>query len=391
MKILFFTNEYSHPNLPSSGGVGSFLKILGRELSTQGHEVHIYGFSKNKHSFSDGKVNVKLFKKYAKQFPFSEFLRSLSGTLKIKSAALFFLQKERQYLAIQLKKYVEANNIDIIESSVFGGYTSHWDNSIPLVLRFHGSRGFWHYYLGQKKETNLIYLEQITLEGTPNIVAVSKFSAFAVEEIYKLKTDKIIYNGIDNILFSPKVGVKEIEQSIFYFGTVSKAKGLDTLCHVFNDIIKKHPKASLHIIGRGKDYWKNDCTPILSKKALNQTVYYGTKLVQEIPYLIQKASVCVFPSLNENFSLAIQEAMALEKVVVASDIPSFNEIIEHSQNGFIAKSQDDFVKYISRMFSYPNDRIQIGKNARNHINKHFTIQIMTKNTIDYYQSILNKK
>jgi len=390
MKILFFTNEYSHQKLPSSGGVGSFIKIIAQELLIQGHEVCVYGFSKKKHEFQDGSVKVKFFKKYAKQFPFSEFLRSLSKSLKIKSSEMFFLKKERQYLANQLKKYALKNNIDIIESFVFGGYTSQWDNTIPLVLRFHGSRGFWHYYLGQKKEAHLIHLEQIALENTPYTIAVSEFSAVAVKDMYNLEVDKIIYNGIDIEQFSPQDNVDELEQSIFYFGTISKAKGIDILCQVFNDVIKKYPKTTLHLIGRGNDYWDEVSSQILSKEAKNNATYYGAKQIDELPRLVQQATVCVFPSLNETFGLIVTEAMALEKVVIVSDIPSFNNIIKHTEDGFIAKKQEDYVSYISEMFNNYEDRKRIGKAARDKVNNNFTIQKMTESTITYYQSILNK-
>jgi len=229
MKIVFFTNEYSHSKLPASGGVGSFLKTMAEAFTKQGHEIHVFGFYKKPTAFHDNGITFKFFKKYSKQFPFSEFLRSISGKLNIKNAELHFLKKERQYLAKQLKIYSAENNIDIIESFVFNGFTAYWDNSIPLVIRFHGSRGFWHYYLGAKKEEHKIYMEQLALQNTPYTVAVSEFSAQAVKEIYNVNIDTVIHNGIDSNLFSPNPKVNEIEQSVFYFGTISKAKGVDIL------------------------------------------------------------------------------------------------------------------------------------------------------------------
>jgi len=186
MKILFFTNEYSHPNFPASGGVGSFMKILAHELSKRGHEVYVYGFSKKKHSFKDGDVTIEFFKKYSKSFPFSEAIRSLSSKLNIESSGLHFLEKERKYLAHKLKKYALTHNIDIIEPFAFNGYTAFWDNTIPLVVRFHGSRGFWHHYLNQEQDRFKILMEQKALEATPYTIAVSKFSAEAVQSIYTI-------------------------------------------------------------------------------------------------------------------------------------------------------------------------------------------------------------
>ena len=390
MKILFFTNEYSHPKLPASGGVGSFLKTISNELVALGQEVHIYGFSKRKIELEDGQIKIKFFKKYSKQFPFSEFLRSLCGKLNIKNAERFFLKKERQYLAKQLKNYSKENGIEIIESFVFGGFSAYWDNSIPMVIRFHGSRGFWHYYLGAKKEEHKIFMEQKALENTPYTVAVSKSSAEAVKTIYNVPIDKVIYNGIDAQLFSPNADVKEIEHSIFYFGTLSKAKGVDILCNVFNTIIEKYPKSTLHLIGRGSEFFDDLKSNVLSEKALKNVTYYGAMQLEDLPKSLSQSTVCVFPSLNETFGLIVTEAMSMEKPVIASDIPSFNEIIDHELNGFIAKNIEDYSNYISFIFENQDKAKLISLNARQKVLQNFTQEKMTEDTLSYYKKIISK-
>jgi glycosyltransferase involved in cell wall biosynthesis len=391
MKIVFFTNEYAHPKLPSSGGVGSFLKTMAETMTILGHEVHVYGFSKRTIYFKDQNIAFSFFKKYSKQFPISDFLRSLSRTLNIKNTERYFLKKERLYLAKQLKHYCAKNNIDIIESFVFNGFTAYWDHSTPLVIRLPGSRGFWHHYLGAKKEEHKIYMEQLALENTKHTVAVSQFSADVVKNIYNVDIEMVIHNGIDAHLFSPNSKVKEIGQSIFYFGTLSKAKGVDILCNVFNTVIKNHPKATLHLIGRGTDfldYLKND---VLSKNALKNMTYYGVKQMNELPDILSQATVCIFPSLNENFSLAIEEAMALQKPVIASDIPSFNEIITHGENGWISKNESEYFDYIDIIFNNSEEKKRIAINARQHVLNLFTKDIMVQKSIAYYENILKNK
>ena len=277
MRILFFTNEYSHPKLPSSGGVGSFLKIMSESLTAKGHEVYVYGFSKKPMEFIDDGIKFKFFKKYSKQFRIKEFVRSISTKLGSKKADLKFLIDERQFYAKKLKEYSKKHDIDIIESFVFNGFTVFFDNSIPLVLRFHGSRGFWHYYLGAKKDTDKILMEQHALEATEHLVAVSKFSARAVENIYKISPDKIIYNGIDADFFAPAKVDETINHSIFYFGTMSKAKGVDILCKVFSQVVEKFPNATLHLIGRGQDYFNHLSENILTESARKKNHLPRTK------------------------------------------------------------------------------------------------------------------
>lgn len=388
MKILFFTNEYSHEKLPDCGGVGTFLKVLAEALVKKGHQVYIFGFSRKKMQFSDRNIHFYFKKKYSKGHFLMELIRSLGSKLNSDLLQLFFLKKERKYLAKKLKEYASKNKIDVIESFVFSGYTAYYDNSTPLVLRFHGSRAFWHYYLGQKKEPLKILMEQKALEQASKIVAVSKFSAKAITEMYSVDTHKVIYNGIDTKLFSPNSSVETIDQSIFYFGTLSDAKGVNTLAKIFNEVIKLYPEASLHLIGKGTGYWKYLQETILSTDAKKQTFYYGAKQLNELPELLNKSKLVCLPTNGETFGLAFVEAMALEKIVIANNIPVAKEIIEHQKNGFIANNESDFLKYISYAFDNPVEVQKIGINAREHSVSNFSYEKMVTETLNLYNELI---
>lgn len=389
MRILFFTNEYSHEKLPSCGGVGTFLKVLVEDLNKKGHDVFVYGFSSKNIQFIDNGITFLFIKKYSKSHFFKEFVRSFGKKINNDILQLYFLKKERKHLAYKLKKYSNEHKIDIIESFAFGGYTAYWDNSIPLILRFHGSRGFWHYYLGQKKDSLKILMEQKALDNTSHIAAVSNFSAEAIQKIYNVNTQKVIYNGINTTVFSPDEKTIKINQSIFYFGTLSAAKGLDKLVNVFNTIIEKFPNSSLHLIGRGSDYWEHTIKKTLTPIALKSTTYYGAKQVYELPKLLNKATLICLPTKGENFPFSFLEAMALEKPVILSEIPVTKEIITHQKNGLIANTKEDFVSQISYVFNNPEKAHELAINARKHIVKNFTQKRMVENTITYYENILN--
>jgi glycosyltransferase involved in cell wall biosynthesis len=388
MKILLFTNEYSHEKLPDCGGVGTFLKVLAEALVKKGHDVYVFGFSRKKIQFSEHNIHFYFIKKYSKAHFLTELIRSIGSKLKSDSLQLFFLKKERKYLANKLKTYASKNKIDVIESFVFSGYTTYCDTSIPLVLRFHGSRAFWHYYLGQKKESLKILMEQKALENASKIVAVSEFSAEAIQKMYSIDTHKVIYNGIDTKVFSPDSSIETIDQSIFYFGTLSDAKGVNTLAKTFNEVVKLYPKATLHLIGKGKAYWDYLCEHVLSGDAKKQTTYYGTKQLYELPKLLCKANLICLPTNGETFGLAFVESMALEKLVIASNIPMTKEIIEHQKNGFIANNETEFITYISYAFDNPEEAHKIAVNARKHVVSHFSKEKMVIETLNLYNELI---
>ena len=121
--------------------------------------------------------------------------------------------------------------------------------------------------------------------------------------MYSIDTHKVIYNGIDTKVFSPDSSIETIDQSIFYFGTLSDAKGVNTLAKTFNEVVKLYPKATLHLIGKGKAYWDYLCEHVLSGDAKKQTTYYGTKQLYELPKLLCKANLICLPTNGETFAI----------------------------------------------------------------------------------------
>jgi len=391
MRILFFTNEYSHKDLPPAGGVGTFFKIMTSELTKRGHTVFIYGFSKKSFKIIDDEATIVFFKKYFKQYPLAELSRSVSSKLGFKRTSKYFVEKERKYLAKKLHKYATEQNIDVIQSFTFSGYTAFWQNTIPLVTRYHGSRGFWEQYLGDTDNHLKIKMEKKALEATPYTIANSYFSADFIKGYYNVSVDTVIQNGINTQLFTPNYSVDTIEKSIFYFGTLSKAKGVDRLAQIFNVIVEKHPTATLHLIGKNETYFNFLKDDILSKKAIKNTTYYGPLVLEKIPEKLSQASVIAVPSRGETFGFTIVEAMAMEKPTIVFNIPVAEEIITHKDDGLIAHNKEEFIKHIDQVFKNPENYKTLKLNARKKVLANFTQELLVEKSIKYYESILSVK
>jgi glycosyltransferase involved in cell wall biosynthesis len=391
MKIVFFTSEYSHEKLPAAGGLGSFLKVIAAELHQKGHEVYIVGFGKRDKELDDNGVSVRFRRSYLKRYPLAEMARSLAASLKIRPLEKRIMAADRKYMAKEVARFCEQNNADIVEAPAFNGLSAYWRSSVPMIVRFHGSRGFWHKYLGKKPEPVKTWFEDKALKEADGVIAVSNFAAKAIGEIYGISRDiKVIYNGIDALLFSPRDKSAIIPGSVFYVGTLSDAKGVDVLCRAFNAIVKTNPKASLHLIGRGEDYFINKVKTILDPAAFDNTTYYGGKQLEEIPALLAKAEVCVYPSLNETFGLVYAEAMAMEKPVIATQNRVSAEIIQHGITGYIAKDGNDIAVIAAGLLNHGLTE-DTGRAARNSVLSQFTKEAMAEATIAYYLSVLKRE
>ena len=89
--------------------------------------------------------------------------------------------------------------------------------------------------------------------------------------------------------------------------------------------------------------------------------------------------------------LALCEAIALGKAVVAADIPSFRDIITHKEDGFIAKNEDEYYEYIAALFEDASLNKSISEKAQQTIEHQYNFEKTVKNSLSYYQKIINTK
>jgi len=80
--------------------------------------------------------------------------------------------------------------------------------------------------------------------------------------------------------------------------------------------------------------------------------------------------------------------MALEKLVIASNIPVTKEIIEHRKTGFIANNESDFLNYIFYAFDNQEEGRKIAVNARKHSVANFSQEKMVKETLNLYNELI---
>ena len=256
------------------------------------------------------------------------------------------------------------------------------------IIRCHGSSTILNLFFGYGKRSLDVYFEKLLFSRyKKNIIAVSEYSSNITQQVFELKSrPKVIYNGVN----VPKTVAKdEIDQSLFYVGSLMERKGVLLACQVFNQIIEYNSKATFHLLGNNvNDCWNKNIIKLLSPKALKNTTYYGSIASNEVLSYVSKAHVVIFPSYGENFSIALLEAMSIGKLVVTSNIPAFREIIEHEKNGVIANSLQDYISSISKMFLGDYENCVLKENAYQTIITKFNQERLVLENINYYDSLI---
>ncbi len=393
MKILLLTREYKHSSLPKCGGTGTFMASLAKNLVKLNHEVYVVGINKSKINFVDEGVTIQYCKSLFRRNFIINFLRSFTKKI-------FFLNNlhckihefEKKDIAKIVTKLIKKQStpFDIIETHDFEGLYLFLENSIPIVIRCHGSFSVLEKYFDYKDvELGKKHCEKEAFKRAKNVVSISEFSEFVNRELFHITNFHRIYNGVNTSIYKKNENAIIIPKSIFYFGTIAIEKGAEIAIQIFLKIIKKHPEASLHFIGPENNQHKTEFLKTIETNNLKDKVhFYGFQKNEEVIQLLSKAEVVIFPSKGETFGLALCETMSLSNPVISSKIPSFQEIIINQENGFIANSIDDYFAFINQIFENKTIAKNIGDNARKTIIDNFSQEKMIDETIKYYIKVL---
>ena len=330
MKIAFLTPEYPHTRTGNSGGIGTSIKNLAKGLLDEGCQVCVlvYGQKEGKIFEDDGVVIQQI------------------RNIKVKGLSWFFTKKKIEKIINQLYAKKE---IDLVEAPDWTGITSFIQpKKCPIVIRLNGSDTYFCNLDHRPVKWNNKFHEKRALQKADALLSVSQFTAEETNRVFDLqKQFTIIPNSIDITSFETDKTIQEVPNTVLYFGSLIRKKGLLELPMIFNELIQLNPSAKLVLVGKdvpdiisGSPSTWAMMQPLFSEKALTNVSYLGSVPYQDIQKYISESSVCVFPSFAEALPVSWIEAMAMQKAVVASNIGWATDVIDDEVNGFLVSPKN---------------------------------------------------
>lgn len=380
LKIAFLTPEFPHPKMGSSGGIGTSIMNLSKGLLLNNCEVYVlvYGQKKDNYFFENG-IHFYQIK-----------------NIKVKGLSRWLTQKKIQNL---INKLFRKKKIDVVEAPDWTGFSSEIKAKCPLIVRLHGSDTYFCHLDNRPVKTINKSFEKKALQNAKGLLSVSKYTADVTKKIFSLKRNfTIIPNSIDLDYFSLDNDNLIVDNTILYFGTLIRKKGLLELPLIFNEIYKKNNHAKLVLIGRdaadiisGNSSTWSLMKTLFDEDAMQNVNYMGAIPYQEMKSQIENATVCVFPTFAEALPVSWIEAMAMQKAIVASNIGWAEEIIDDNINGYLV-NPCNHLEFATKVLSLLEDKEknrQFGKEARKKAISNFSLEIVAKQNIEYYKALIN--
>jgi glycosyltransferase involved in cell wall biosynthesis len=202
-------------------------------------------------------------------------------------------------------------------------------------------------------------------QGVDWVVAVSGDIADKLIEYYRVSPEKIriIINGINVDSFRNKcasdelrksLGLRSTDKVLTTIGRLTTQKGHTYLVDAMHSLSKKGCSIKLLVVGEGE--LKEQL--IAQTNALemeNQIQFLGRR--SDIADILAISDIFVFPSFWEGTSLALLEAMASGKIILATAEPGNMAVIQHGVNGYLVSPGDPAALADAIMFLLENPNL----------------------------------
>ncbi|MGI8928115.1 MAG: glycosyltransferase [Candidatus Limnocylindrales bacterium] len=215
-----------------------------------------------------------------------------------------------------------------------------------------------------RSEEDRVLLRRLTL-SMDRLIAVSRATvAKIVAEGRTPAPVELIYNGVDLERYDvteacctlpEEYGFPEGTPLVGVVARLEPEKGHATLIAAWPLVLEKVPEARLLIIGEGSQRAtleaqaeglgllgeacsEDQC--VGTRKARPGAMVLFTGLRDDVPSVTAALDVAVLPSYREAQGLALLEAMALRRPVVASRVGGVPEMIENERTGLLVPSRD---------------------------------------------------
>ena len=156
---------------------------------------------------------------------------------------------------------------------------------------------------------------------------------------YAINVRKVeVLGGIGlNLKEYPCQPIINIQQPInfLFIGRLLKEKGIHDFLNAAKIVKEKYPETQFTVLGAIDPHNLGALTQSELDELISSNIIDYPGHVDNVKDWIAKSHVFVLPSYREGVPRSTQEAMAIGRAVITTDVPGCRETVEHGVNGFI--------------------------------------------------------
>jgi len=338
-----------------------------------------------------------------------EYYRLLSDEFRLNHIAL---DKYLDEYAKRVAEHAKEQNIGLIHSAsnFVNGLAANKAAAMLGLKSIYEVRGLWEVtrisrqpeWEGSEYYNMVVKLETQAANSADMVLTITEALR---KELINRGVKKEIYvlpNGVDTKTFVPlkkdeklkkELNLKD-EVVIGYVGSILDYEGIDLLVEAISLLLKKGVKNFKFLLVGDGSYMPKikelikilgiERYVILTGRVPFEEVERYYSLIDIAPLPRKSLPVCEMVSPLKPF-----EAMAMQKVVLGSDVAAIAEIIDDGYNGMLFRKDDveDLANRLQRLIIDKELREKIGKNAREWVVKYRDWEVLGKKLDSFYEEL----
>jgi glycosyltransferase involved in cell wall biosynthesis len=255
---------------------------------------------------------------------------------------------------------------------------------IPFLVRASGISHVVQHVHSPIIESGLYLVPEAAFRSADAVVACSK----SVASSFHGPKTRVIYAGIDSgvvpLLFPPA-------DAVFRVGVLSRLVPLKKIEAVIQAIARLEAEGieiEADICGEGPS--ETALRNLVDQLGISNRVKF-LGWCTDVRGLMGKWHLLAMPSFYEGFPIAVLEAMAAGRAVVASNVGGLPELIEDGVTGVLIPvgNTDALVESIRELSLNRNRLLNMGRNGWERVNAHFSTRLMASQTFALYDELMS--
>jgi len=245
---------------------------------------------------------------------------------------------------------------------------------------------------------------RLTYGHVARVLAVSSVIRKNVIETTPVPAERVtvLHDAVDTRRFNPAtvdpqafrrtLGIGDDALVVGCLGRFSPGKGHEELLHAAAVVRDNHPGVRFVVVGEasfGEEAYAESIRSLAARLRLDETVIFAG-FRPDVPEVMAAFDIFAFPSHAEAFGMALIEAMAMQKPVVASSSDGVLDIVQQGVSGVLVPPKNPLALAlaITRLVDNPDLRTRLGQAARERVVVHFDQERQIDSLETIYASLL---
>lgn len=171
--------------------------------------------------------------------------------------------------------------------------------------------------------------------------------------------------------------------SFIFLGRLLKEKGIFEFLSAARKVKEKYSQTQFFVLGQIDKQNPTAISEEILQTYIDDEIIIYPGYVTNVQEYIAKSNVFVLPSYREGVPKSTQEAMAMGKVILTTDVPGCKETVVDGLNGFIVPvfSTHELVEKMIYLIENKSELVQMGYNSHKISENKFNVRDINKKII----------